>query len=140
MAKLDTLAQQVKIDSSLRDMTTEERDEANRTRRETGYTDTGRTYWTVTLRYKGRKMTTPYNMGSAHTSEPGAASVLSCLISDNESVKNARSFEDWCGDMGWDSDSRRAERTYNACRDLGAKVERLLGPDYATFAEASNDY
>ncbi len=42
--------------------------------------------------------------------------------------------------MGWDSDSRKAERTYKACEALGAKVERLLGADYARFRDLAQDY
>ncbi len=128
------LAQTVKITSTRRAMTEQERAINARER------DPGRTYWTVRLRYKGRRMSTPFHMGSAHKGEPEAANVLSCLISDNESVKNARGFAEWAADMGTDEDSREGERTYKACKTLGERVERLLGADYPAFRDAANDY
>jgi hypothetical protein len=73
----------------------------------------GSTHWKVTLRRKGgRRMTVYFSMGPAHTSEPEAAEVLDCLASDASGYDNARSFEDWCSEYGYDSDSRKAERTY----------------------------
>jgi len=36
------------------------------------------------------------------------------------------SFEEWCDDYGYDSDSRSAEATYRACRKLGERFARLL--------------
>ncbi len=96
-ARFENLAMDVRVTATLRDQTAEEArdDDTGRAGR-----DYGRTYWTVQLRYKGRQMTTPFQMGSAHTGEPTAAQVLSCLISDNESVKGARTFEEWAADRG----------------------------------------
>lgn len=88
------------------------------------------TYWTVTLTYQGRSMTTPFHMGSAWVSEPEAANVLESLVFDAESITDARDFEDWCGNCGYDTDSREAERTYHACAELGLRVRALLGADY----------
>lgn len=87
-------------------------------------------------------MTTPYHMGSANAGGPGVADVLSCLISDGESVANAggNTFEAWCADFGYDADSRRAERTFKACAALGQKVRRLLGDAYEGFRDSASDY
>src|SRR6185369_7573188 len=70
--------------------------------------------WTVTLRNGRRRYTVDF-YGGAAVGEPSAADVLACLASDATSAENARSFEEWCSDFGTDTDSRRAERTYNAC-------------------------
>ncbi len=134
-ARFENLAMDVRITSTLREPTREEEREASRARR-----DYGATYWTVRLTYKGRRMATPFHMGSGHSGEPTAAQVLSCLISDNESVKGARNFSEWAADMGWDDDSRRAESTFKACQALGAKVERLLGADYQQYSDLAQDY
>ena len=37
------------------------------------------------------------------------------------------SFEEWAGDFGYDSDSRRAEATYNACVESAKKLKEFLG-------------
>jgi hypothetical protein len=86
-------------------------------------------HWRVTLKRGRKRMTTPYSMGSAHTGEPKAADVLWCLVQDAHSYDNASSFEEWCGDYGYDTDSRKAERIYTAVKRSAAKVKQFLGPD-----------
>ena len=76
-------------------------------------------------------MTVYFTMGSAHTAEPTAAEVLDCLASDAASVVNARDFTDWASDLGYDTDSRKAEQTYQACVKSTADLRRLLGVDAA---------
>lgn len=93
----------------------------------------------VTLRYQGRRLTVPFYMGPAHTKEPTAAGVLSCLISDAQSTVNARSFEEWASDLGYDADSRKAEHVYKACEQIERKLRRFLRDDYAAFVDASAD-
>jgi hypothetical protein len=90
----------------------------------------------VTLRYQGRRLTVPFFVGPAHEKEPTAADVLSCLCSDVRSAD--QSFEEWARDFGYDVDSRKAERTYQACVKLAPKVQRLLGEDFDEFANAEH--
>ena len=75
-----------------------------------------------------RQMTVPFSQGCAHTSEPSAEDVLDCLASDAASVKNARGFEDWCAEYGYDTDSRSAEKTFRICERQADQLERLVGP------------
>jgi hypothetical protein len=75
----------------------------------------------------GRSLSVPFSMGMAHTTSPTAEDVLDCLASDSAGVENSKSFEDWCGEYGYDSDSRSAERTYRACVKQAAGLKRLLG-------------
>jgi hypothetical protein len=86
--------------------------------------DRGARHWKLTLlrpaSYKGERrkkasMTVLFSQGSAHTKEPTLADVLNCLGSDIAGVENARSFRDWCGDLGYDPDSRKVEKIYIAC-------------------------
>lgn len=93
--------------------------------------------WKVTLRYRGRQMTVPFYTGSM-CGEVTAADVLHCLISDASSADNT--FEDWCADFGYDSDSRKAERTYKACQRIAVKLNKLLGSDLEKFAAIVADY
>lgn len=87
-------------------------------------------HWRSTLRRSGdqrRSLTVYYSMGSAHTGEPTAADVLSSLLLD---ASGPEEFADWCGDFGYDTDSRRAERTFKACQVIARKLRRFLGDQY----------
>lgn len=86
-------------------------------------------HYKCVLRRGRRQMTTYFSMGYAHSNEPDAESVLDCLASDAASVENARSFEDWASELGYDPDSRKAERTFNVCETQAAKLWQLLGDD-----------
>lgn len=92
--------------------------------------------WTVRLSYQGRQLTVPFYMGQALTEEPTAEEVLECLLSDASGVECARSFEDWASDLGFDPDSRKAERIYKACERIAVKLRRFLGEDFERFTSA----
>lgn len=66
---------------------------------------------------------------AAERYRPAVVDVLDCLASDAASVECARDFQDWAADMGLDADSRRAERTYNLCREQSRRLRDLLGTD-----------
>jgi hypothetical protein len=88
----------------------------------------------VTLRRKGRRLTVPFYTGSAWDHDPEAHDVLECLCSDAMSVD--QDFENWCADLGFDSDSRKDERTYKACVKIAEKLRRFLGEDFEMFCRA----
>lgn len=92
--------------------------------------------WTITLRYRGRRLTVPFFTGSALTGEPSAADVLGCLVSDARATE--QDFDEWCGDLGFDTDSCSAKKTYDACVKMGHKVRRLLGADFDAFCNAEH--
>ena len=58
---------------------------------------------------------------------PTVNEVLDCLASDCSGYENERDFESWAEELGYDTDSRKAESVYNTigqqCRDL----KKLLG-------------
>lgn len=76
---------------------------------------------------KRRQMTLYFSMGTGIKGEPTADDVLDCLASDSAGIENARDFDDWCADYGYDSDSRSAERTYKACERQAKRLEKFLG-------------
>jgi hypothetical protein len=92
--------------------------------------------WRVTLTYEGRSMTAAFYQGPAHKDAPSAADVLSCLCSDARA--GDQTFEDFCSDMGLDTDSRKAEKTWRACKATGPRVYALLGHDFDVFASAEH--
>lgn len=84
--------------------------------------------WRVLLRCGSKRMSVYYSMGKGHNgAAPEAADVLDCLASDG--IAPDTSFEDWCGDFGYDTDSRKAHRTYTICKRQDARLWKLLGAD-----------
>ena len=68
-----------------------------------------------------------YSQGSAHKNPPKFRDVLDCLALHARSTD--QSFEDWCSDFGYDTDSRNAQKTYEACAETRTKLMTLLGRD-----------
>ena len=86
------------------------------------------THWKVTLKHGGRQMTLTFSKGSGHKGvPPSAPEVLECLKSDF--FLAGYDFEDWCSDLGYETDSRRAEKIYKACDRQSRKLEKFLGDD-----------
>jgi hypothetical protein len=94
--------------------------------------------WKVTLRVENgkggcRRMTSYYSMGSGHGGrEPKLKEVIECLASDAASVENSRSMEEWARDLGYDEDSRKAEKIFKACQKGAEKLKTLLGMELYT--------
>ena len=81
------------------------------------------------LRMGNKQMTVYFSQGYGVCGEPTAAGVLDCLASDSAGVDNARSFEEWCSEYGYDTDSRKAERIYKVCVRQAGKLRTFLGVD-----------
>lgn len=56
--------------------------------------------------------------------EPSLYDVLACLTTYDPGT-----FEDFCSEFGYDTDSRRAEKTYNAVEGEWLKVQSLFNDD-----------
>ncbi len=70
--------------------------------------------------------------------EPDIVDVVGCLLTD-ASALDYDLFEQWASDLGYDTDSRSAERTYNTCREHGAELRIMLRDDFDTAREISNE-
>jgi hypothetical protein len=94
------------------------------------------TGYRVTVRYQRRSFTFDYWHGSAITEAPEdrPAEVVDSLLSDAQA--GDESFEDFCGNFGYDTDSRKTERTYRACQRTARHVQRVFGGDYERFINA----
>lgn len=80
------------------------------------------------LRCKGKAMTVYFSKGLGLGGKPPEVDeVLDCLASDASGAENAGSFEEWCSEYGYDTDSRKAERTYRTIEKQAAKLKALLG-------------
>lgn len=93
----------------------------------------------VTLHFSDGKMKVYFSTGKGWKSQPVASDVLSCLVFDAQTVKSRQSFEEsfeeWCQELGYDSDSRKAEATYNIIKRQTARLVAFLGAAYAEARE-----
>jgi len=90
-------------------------------------------HYKVTLKHQGRQFTMYYSMGLGLKGEPKIDDVLDCCAMDSAGIENARSFEDWANEYGYDPDSRKAEKTYNTCEKQANKLKNLL--DYELYEQ-----
>lgn len=58
--------------------------------------------------------------------KPTVEEVLECLKMDVEGLEDCV-FEEWAENYGYSSDSREAERIYNACKEEKTKLNKFLG-------------
>lgn len=87
-------------------------------------------HWKVTIRCGSRRMSLVFSMGYGHYGElPKLVDVLDCLASDASSYDNAQSFEDWADELGMDTDSRKALRTFKTVQRQSEKLRTLLGDE-----------
>ena len=79
----------------------------------------------VRMTAHGRRMELDFFMGNAITGVPQAEDVLDCLQSDSSVM--GMDFEEWCGDLGYDPDSRKAEKMYRETDRQARRVFRFMG-------------
>ena len=68
---------------------------------------------------------------------PEVANVLYCLLCD--AFCGQDTFEDFCDNFGYDTDSRKALELYLACQKIEKDLRKLLGNDFNYFME-NNEY
>lgn len=90
--------------------------------------DASASHWSVTVRYNGSAARFVYSMGSAHSGNPKLCDVLYSVMRDADAYENARDFEDFAREFGYD-DSRAARVAYNECKKSGEKLARLFSAD-----------
>lgn len=88
----------------------------------------GATGYRVTFTYDRRIASFDFWQGSGITDDPTAEGVMYCLVSDAQAGSDT--FEWFCGNMGYDEDSRAAERTWKACQRIETQLSRLFGADF----------
>lgn len=87
----------------------------------------------VNLKYEGRRASflfhgshADWQKGETEMSEANLKFALYCFLSDADAGR--QTFEDFCGDFGYDEDSRTAERIFKACQRFAVKQEKLNIP------------
>jgi hypothetical protein len=85
----------------------------------------GTRHWRCVLKRGRKRLTIAYSQGPAIQEDPAVQDVLGSLVMD--STCGEESFEDFCSSMGYDTDSRTAERLYRTVQTQTTKVQRFLG-------------
>ena len=84
-------------------------------------------HWKVALlNPKNKKqLTVIFSRGYGHNGqEPTADDVLYCLVSDSDCMDY--DFEEWAENLGYDPDSRKAEKTFKVCKRQSAKLIKFI--------------
>lgn len=98
-------------------------------------------YWAESLnRPLMKRITTP---NSGHIAQrrpilPRLADVVSCLLLDMSAGE--MTYDDFCSDFGYDTDSRKAYDIWLTCVDHAAKMRRLGAERIAQLRELMKDY
>jgi hypothetical protein len=82
-------------------------------------------------RYGFKQMTLYFSQGYGIQGEPTLESVLNCLISDSTC---GETFQEFCDNLGYDNDSRKAEKTFNTILKQTSKLKKLLGNNFNNLA------
>lgn len=128
----------------------------------------GDSVWSVTITRNGQSFQTEYTQGCHFRHHPGGrpiqpltipvmtvavaaknkqtipnkptlADVMCGLVGDAQCVADGQTFEDFADELGYDTDSREAERVYNGCRDEYFALIRL-GIDLDVLYPMFQDY
>ena len=97
---------------------------------------------TVTVRNTetGRKTSFDFWASIAHPvleSEYDIVNAFRCFVDD--AISGGYTFEEFCQEFGYDTDSRTAERTWKACQRATKKLERLGGDPWELISSL-DDY
>ena len=90
-----------------------------------------------TLKYQGRQYGFDFWQGVGISRDPEPEGCLDCLLSDAQG--GVTTFDHFCGDFGYDTDSRKAEKIWKQCKKTAQRIRNLMGDDYETFLYAERD-
>lgn len=76
-------------------------------------------------------------LAKAQKLTPQLADVMQSLMLD--ATAHDMTFEDWCGELGYDSDSRKAEAIFNACDKIARQLNRAVPADILNKARLATE-
>lgn len=89
---------------------------------------TGARHFMYTIKVRGtydKTVNGYFSQGSAHKKCPTCVDILNALSLDTNGI-HGTSFDIWCGDFGYDSDSIKALETYRACLNEYKQLEQVF--------------
>jgi hypothetical protein len=96
--------------------------------------------YVVRLTRDGNEMRTSWKQGAGIHEDPSAEDVLASMLLDASGYENARGFEDWASEYGYDTDSRKAHALYRRVGQQTSKLISFLGSDWnETSTEDAED-
>lgn len=93
-------------------------------------------HWICKLRRRikgvpNRTMQVHFSKGLGHNGKPPELQeVLDCLASDCGTVESSRDFTEWANDLGYEVDSRSAEKIYRTVLKQARRLKAFLGEDF----------
>lgn len=95
--------------------------------------------YTVTFNSIGREaFSIPFNQGLAHTEEPSPTDVIYCLTLD---LMSDEPFEEWASNLGYNTDSRKAEAIYHKVKAQNKLVRAFFSEqELADLTELTREY
>lgn len=96
---------------------------------------------TVTNTNNGKEIGFDFWASLAHphlTSLYDTVNAFHCFVED--AISGDMDFEEFCFEFGYDTDSRRAERTWKACKKAAEKLRRIYDGDFYELAEKLRDF
>ena len=91
--------------------------------------------WRCTLRHGGRSMCVTFKTGTGWAGKPpSCANVLESLALDANDfcAPTPPTFKEWASNAGYDTDSRKAEKIFRACKRQSERLKALLGVELLT--------
>ena len=79
----------------------------------------------------------PYHQGPGIQGDPEPRELLSCLASD--ATLGDQAFSDFCAELGYDEDSRKAHATWEACKASAEKLQAVFGSRFEEFTTTEWD-
>lgn len=80
-----------------------------------------------------------YSIGITELDKDSIKNALSCFLSDGMSYDYSYNFIEFCQELGYDTDSRRAMTVYNACKRHHLAAVRVFGPEYSEIYNQINE-
>ena len=80
----------------------------------------------VKISYFGKSYVTDYYMGSALTRKPSKKDVLDSMLADDVSGID---FNEFCYEFGYDNDSIKSLKTYEACQRVTKALYNMFNSD-----------
>jgi hypothetical protein len=78
-----------------------------------------------------------FSTGKGWKTAPTLADCLNSCADDASSYDNAKDFNDFCNELGYSTDSRKAEKMFRACKRQSDQLKRVLGEE--AYAELLYD-
>lgn len=89
----------------------------------------------ITVKRSGASVSFDFWASIAHPeidSEYDVLNAFYCFVSD--AISGAMPFEEFCSELGYDTDSRKAYQTWNACQAAHRKLRKIYSGDIYELA------